>query len=64
VSPVPYRIQSPDRPTYDQVSKTLSRLGVSVAACLNTQHAHVINGLLTNKARAEIEELGAEIEVT
>lgn len=61
--PTRTKVISPDKSTFDAVSKLLSRLGVSVMASSNTTHTHLTTSRITDKTRGMIMDLGAEIEV-
>lgn len=55
-------VTSPDRAVYSEVSKLLSRNGVSVAASSNTTLTHVVTSKVTEKLTATLQELGAIVE--
>ena len=57
-------VTSPDRPTFSEVSKLLSRNGVSVSASSNTTLTHVVTSKVTEKLTSTLQDLGATVEQT
>lgn len=61
--PIRTKIVSPDPTAFREVSKLLSRLGVSVMASSVGALTHTCTSRITDKTQETLEKLGAKVEV-